>query len=182
MDRSPVRDLIVGLFVLAGLAAIAYLSVSVGGLTYSGPSGLHIHASFDQTGGLKPRAPVVISGVKVGQVEDVTLDDGYRARVAMNLDPKLEIPVDTTASIVTAGLLGDRYVSLQLGGEEDTLRSGDEITFTESALLLERVIGQFIYGTTKEGEKESGEEPQASAEEGEDVSGEVGSVDEKTAR
>ncbi|MGH7818654.1 MAG: outer membrane lipid asymmetry maintenance protein MlaD [Candidatus Binatia bacterium] len=152
MDRSPVRDFIVGLFVLGGLAAIAYLSITIGGLTYAGPGGLRIYAAFDQTGGLKPRAPVVLSGVKVGQVESIGLDDAYRARVEMNLDPGLELPVDTAASIVTAGLLGDRYVSLQLGGEEDVLKSGDEIAFTESALLLERVIGQFIYGTTKDDE------------------------------
>lgn len=146
MNRSPMRDLLVGCFVLAGLAAIAYLSFSVGGLSYSGPGGLTLYAAFDQTGGLKPRAPVVISGVKVGQVTRITLDKGYRARAELDLDGSLELPVDTSASIVTAGILGDRYVSLQLGGEEQLLKSGDTITFTESAVILESLIGKFIYG------------------------------------
>jgi len=147
MSRSSTRDFLVGLFVLAGLAAIAYLSLSVGGLSYTGPGGLIIYASFDQTGGLKPRAAVEISGVKVGQVSGIALDGNSRARVQLNLDPNLKLPVDTTASIVTAGILGDRYVSLQLGGEEDVLKSGDEIAFTESAVILERLIGKLIHST-----------------------------------
>ncbi len=145
MTRAPVRDFLVGCFVLVGLAAMAYLSIRVGGLSYGGPGGLPVHADFDQTGGLKPRAPVVIAGVKVGQVTGITLDDGYRARVDMDLDARLKLPVDTTASIVTAGILGDRYVSLQLGGEEAMLKPGDEISFTESAVILERLIGKFIH-------------------------------------
>jgi phospholipid/cholesterol/gamma-HCH transport system substrate-binding protein len=156
MTRSPLRDLLVGFFVLAGLAAIAYLSFSVGGLSYSGPGGLTLFADFDQTGGLKPRAPVVISGVKVGQVTAITLDKNYRARVELDLDRSLKLPTDTSASIVTAGILGDRYVSLQLGGEEQILKSGDQITFTESAVILENLIGKFIYGRTGGGGGESG--------------------------
>jgi len=148
MSRSPTRDFLVGLFVLAGLGAVAYLSVNVGGLSSGG--GLHLFAAFDQTGGLKPRAPVVISGVKVGQVNAITLDQNYRARVDLDLEPTLALPVDTTASIVTAGVLGDRYVSLQLGGEEATLKPGDEITFTESAVILERLIGKLIHNTDLE--------------------------------
>jgi len=148
MSRSPTRDFLVGLFVLAGLGAVAYLSVNVGGLSSGG--GLHLFAAFDQTGGLKPRAPVVISGVKVGQVNAITLDQNYRARVDLDLEPTLALPVDTTASIVTAGVLGDRYVSLQLGGEETTLKPGDEITFTESAVILERLIGKLIHNTDLE--------------------------------
>ncbi len=145
MSRSPVRDFVVGLFVLAGLAAIAYLSINVGGLSYNGPGGLTLYASFDQTGGLKPRAPVVISGVKVGQIAGIELGPDYRARATLDLDAKLALPTDTTASIQTAGLLGDRYVALQLGGEEKTLKSGDEISFTESAVILERLIGKLVH-------------------------------------
>lgn len=148
MTRSPIRDFLVGLFVLAGLGAIAYLSFSVGGLSYSGPGGLTLYAAFDQTGGLKARAPVVVSGVKVGQVKSIGLDKSYRARVEMDLDRRLTLPTDTSASIVTAGILGDRYISLQLGGDEQTLKSGDTINFTESALILESLIGKFIYGRT----------------------------------
>jgi phospholipid/cholesterol/gamma-HCH transport system substrate-binding protein len=142
------RDFLVGLFVLGGLGAIAYLSFSVGGLSYSGPGGLTIYAAFDQTGGLKARAPVVISGVKVGQVISIALDSSFRARVAMDLDRRLKLPTDTTASIVTAGILGDRYVSLQLGGDAKLLATGDSISFTESAIILESLIGKFMYGRT----------------------------------
>ncbi|MFQ5665049.1 MAG: outer membrane lipid asymmetry maintenance protein MlaD [Candidatus Binatia bacterium] len=151
MNRSPVRDFVVGLFVLAGLSAVAYLSVTVGGLSLlSGQGGLILYAPFDQIGGLKSRAPVVISGVKVGEVESITLGEDYRARVKMVLQPTLKLPVDTSASIVTAGLLGDRYISLQLGGEDRDLKSGDEIRFTESAILLERLIGKLIYGSNEQ--------------------------------
>jgi phospholipid/cholesterol/gamma-HCH transport system substrate-binding protein len=155
MTRSPTRDLVVGLFLLAGLAAVAYLSVSVGGLTYAGPGGLKLYASFDETGGLKPRAPVVIAGVKVGQVTSIDLDDDYRARVAMDLDRSLKLPVDSSASIVTAGLLGDRFISLQIGGEDQFLKPGEEIAFTESAVLIERLIGKLVYGQG-EADKETG--------------------------
>jgi phospholipid/cholesterol/gamma-HCH transport system substrate-binding protein len=147
MQRSATRDFVVGLFVLAGLAAIAYLSISVGGFSLHRNEGLIIYASFDEIGGLKPRAPVVISGVKVGEVSDIVLAKDYRARVKMDLRRDLKLPIDTTASIVTAGLLGDRYISLQIGGEEQLLKSGGEITFVESAVLLERLIGKLIHNT-----------------------------------
>ena len=144
------RDFMVGLFVLAGLGAIAYLSINVGGLSYAGPGGLTLYASFDQTGGLKARAPVVISGVKVGQVESIGLAADYRARATLNVDRSLKLPTDTTASIQTAGLLGDRYVALQPGGEEQLLKNGDEISFTESAVILERLIGKLVHGAPGE--------------------------------
>ncbi len=147
MRRSPVRDFVVGLFVLAGLGAVAYLSMSVGGLTFSSRRGLILYAPFDQIGGLKSRAPVVIAGVKVGQVDSIDLDKNFRARVKLDLEPQLQIPTDTTASIITSGLLGDRYISLQLGGDDKYLKSGDEITFTESAVILERLIGKLVHGT-----------------------------------
>lgn len=147
MQRSPLRDFVVGLFVLAGLAALGFLSVSVGGLGSAGPTGFDLYADFDELGGLKRRAQVAIAGVKVGEVTSIELADDYRARVHLDLDPRLELPTDTSASIVTSGLLGDRYVVLQLGGEEDLLAPGDGIAFTESALLLERLIGKLIHNT-----------------------------------
>src|SRR5271168_320288 len=118
MDRSPIRDFIVGLFVLAGLAAIAYLSISIGGFSWHGPTGLKLSAAFDETGELAVRAPVVIAGVRVGEISAISLGDDFRALVQMDLDPKLKLPTDTSASIVTAGVLGDRYIELQPGGEE----------------------------------------------------------------
>ena len=147
MRRSPTRDFVVGLFVLAGLAGVAYLSLSIGGVSYKGPKGFLIYADFDETGGLKTRAPVVISGVKVGEVASIALADDYRARATFNLDPSLKLPADTTASIVTSGVLGDRYVSLQPGAEEEMLKSGDKIEFVESAVILERMLGKLIHNT-----------------------------------
>jgi phospholipid/cholesterol/gamma-HCH transport system substrate-binding protein len=114
----------VGLFVVASLLAIGYLSVSIGGLNYSGPGGLRLYAVFDQTGGLKARAPVEIE-----------------------VDNRLELPIDTAASIVTAGLLGDRYISLEVGGDDVILGQDEEIGFTESAVILERLIGKFIHNS-----------------------------------
>ena len=147
MRRSPTRDFVVGLFVLAGLGAIAYLSLSVGGVSYTGRKGLLVYADFDEIGGLKERSPVVISGVKVGEVASIGLADDYRAKVTFNLDPSLKLPIDTTASIVTSGVLGDRYVSLQPGGDDILLKPGDEITFVESAVILERLLGKLIHNT-----------------------------------
>jgi phospholipid/cholesterol/gamma-HCH transport system substrate-binding protein len=149
MNRAPLRDLLVGCFVLAGIGALAYLSLNVGGLSYRGSGGLPLVAKFDEIGGLKPRAQVVISGVKVGQVKQITLDDGYRASVGIDIDGRLKLPVDTTASIMTSGLLGDRYISLQLGAEQETLKPGEEIAFTESAVILERLIGKLVYSTDR---------------------------------
>lgn len=144
MSPSPTRDFAVGLFVLAGLAAIAYLSLNVGGVSLRHRGGLILSADFDETGGLTPRAPVTIAGVKVGQVRSVRLSSDFRARVTVNLAAGLKLPVDTSASIVTAGLLGDRYVVLQPGGDDQDLKSGDQIRFTQSAIILERLIGKFI--------------------------------------
>ena len=142
MQPSPIRDLTVGLFVLAGLAAIAYLSVQVGGL--QGERGFHLFATFDQIGGLRPRAPVVVSGVQVGQVSSIELDKNLRARVNMDVDPSLELPVDTMASIMTEGVLGNKFLALEPGAEDELLKNGEEVAFTEGAVLLERLIGKFV--------------------------------------
>jgi len=144
MQPSPTRDLVVGLFVLAGFAALAYLSIQIGGLAYTGPGGLRLYASFEEVGGLRPRAPVAIAGVKVGQVSEIHLDQDLRARVMLDLDPSLELPTDSSARIVTSGLLGDQFVTLEPGAEEDMLKTGDEIDFTESAISLESLIGKFV--------------------------------------
>ncbi len=154
MSRSPGRDLLVGLFVLLGVGAIAYLSLAVGGVSLNRRGGLTLIASFDELGGLKPRAPVVIAGVKVGQVRSTELGDDYRARVTLDLDPSLKLPADTSASIVTAGLLGDRYISLQPGGDPQELPNGGTIAFTESAVLLERLLGKLVHNVGT-GEKEA---------------------------
>jgi phospholipid/cholesterol/gamma-HCH transport system substrate-binding protein len=160
------RDLGVGTFVLIGLGAVAYLSLSVGGVGQT-PNGLRLYAIFDQVADLKARAPVQISGVKVGQVVGVSLDPtSYRARVDIDVDGNLALPIDSSAQIVTAGLLGDRYVSLELGAEDETLRDGEQIAYTESALVLERIIGKAVYnfGGNKEASTEGGGNTEGAAE------------------
>jgi phospholipid/cholesterol/gamma-HCH transport system substrate-binding protein len=145
MQPSSRRDLIVGLFVLAGLGAIAYLSIQVGGLSYTGPGGLHLTATFDEIGGLTTRAPVVISGVKIGHVAGIGLDENLRARVVLDLDPRYGIPLDSSAAIRTAGLLGDQFIAIEPGAEEESLRSGEEIAYTESALNIEKLVGRLVH-------------------------------------
>jgi phospholipid/cholesterol/gamma-HCH transport system substrate-binding protein len=145
MKPSPKRDLIVGMFVVVGLAAIAYLSIRVGGLNYAGPGGLELYATFNEVGGLKPRAPVAIAGVNVGQVQRIVLDKDLRARVTMDLDASLKLSADSSAGIRTSGLLGDQFVAIEPGGGDQILHSGEEIAFTESALSLERLIGRFVH-------------------------------------
>lgn len=150
---SKALDITVGLFVSIGLGAIAYLSLSVGGLNYPGRGGTPLFARFDDIADLRPRAPVQLAGVKVGQVTKISLDD-YRARVDLEIDPHVKLPVDTSASIVTAGLLGDRYILLQPGAEDDFLADGDEIAYTESALVLERMVGKFLVNVDEDEDEE----------------------------
>jgi phospholipid/cholesterol/gamma-HCH transport system substrate-binding protein len=153
MRPNPSRDTAVGLFVLAGIGAIAYLSLQLGGVSLRPDPTIALYATFDEIGGLKTRAPVVISGVRVGQVVSIDLAEDYRARVTLSVSEGVELPVDSSASIVTSGVLGDRYVSLQLGGEDVSLEDGEEIEFVESAVILERLIGQFIHNANIENEE-----------------------------
>ncbi|HKE10673.1 MAG TPA: outer membrane lipid asymmetry maintenance protein MlaD [Myxococcota bacterium] len=154
MRPSPLRDLVVGLFVLVGFGAIAYLSIQVGGLGYRGPGGLVLYADFDQIGGLKSRAPVMIAGVKVGQVGAITLDESMRAHVKLEIDRKLQLPRDTSAAIQTAGLLGDQFIALEPGADDKFLQSGEVIAFTTNALSIESLISKFVASSDSgEGEK-----------------------------
>mgnify|MGYP001819151802 CR=1 FL=1 len=146
-------EITVGLFVAAGMAALFMLAMKVSNLaTYGGNAGYVISASFDNIGGLKVRSPVSASGVRVGQVVAIEYDsDGYEARVSMSIDPQYDkFPVDTAASIMTSGLLGEQFVGLQPGAEEEFLTAGSEIELTQSALVLEQIIGQFLYSMKDE--------------------------------
>ncbi len=146
MQSSATRDFIVGLFVLGGLLAVGYLSTSLGGLSYKGDGGFELVAIFDDIGGLSERSPVKISGVKVGQVAEIALDEDLRARVALDLVPGLELPIDSSAAIHTAGLLGDQFVSLEPGAEDELLAPGETFTYTESALSIDSLLGLVVQG------------------------------------
>lgn len=144
MSANATRDLVTGLFVLVGFVSLAYLSFTVGGLQYKGDGGLPVYALFDQVAGLKPKSPVEIAGVRVGQVRSISLDETFRARVDLDLDSSLHLPIDSSAAIVTAGILGDRYIQLTPGAEDASLQPGEQIAYTESAMVLERLIGKFL--------------------------------------
>jgi len=145
MRSSSTRDLMVGLFVLAGLAALAYLSLQVGGLEFGGEKRIVLHATFDDIGGLSVRAPVRIAGVKIGQVSAIDLDDDLRADVALEVESGLGLSIDSSAAIRTSGLLGDQFISVELGAEDAVLEDGEEFTFTESAFSIDKLIGRFIH-------------------------------------
>ncbi len=146
MQSTSTRDFIVGLFVLGGLAAVAYLSSNVGGLQVGGEADLTLVAVFDDIGGLSRRSQVKVAGVKVGQVSSIELDEDMRARVALAVDPTLELSIDSIAAIRTAGLLGDQFVSLTPGAEDELLREGERFDYTESALSLDKLVGQLVHG------------------------------------
>ena len=147
MQSSSTRDLTVGLFVLIGLSAIAYLSLQVGGLTLGPRGGLVLFATFNDIGGLSDRSPVRIGGVRVGRVESIELDQDLRARVRMNLDSDLALSIDTAAAIRTAGLLGDQFIALEPGAEDATLTSGEDFAFTESAWSIDALVGTLVHGS-----------------------------------
>jgi phospholipid/cholesterol/gamma-HCH transport system substrate-binding protein len=138
------RDLTVGGLVLAGLMVISYLSVSVGGLSIGRDPHMSVYANFDEIGGLTTRSPVVIGGVKVGDVRAITLDDKFSAHVELSVEASLKLPKDTSAAILTAGVLGNQYVGLQPGAEDELLKPGDTIELTEDAVILERLLGKVI--------------------------------------
>lgn len=148
MKRSKMMELGVGLFMLAGILGLVFLGLRVSGMTFNAPGATFtLEANFANIGGLKPRARVTMAGVNVGRVTAIELDtDWYDARVLMELDGSLEgrLSRDTTASILTSGLLGEQYVGLSVGGDPETLADGDAIRDTQSALVLEELIQQFV--------------------------------------
>ncbi len=144
----------VGLFVALGLAALLMLAMKVSNLAeLTAPDGYQVTARFDNIGGLKVRAPVTMAGVRIGRVTEIGFDDNtYEAVVRFSVNPRyVRIPMDTSASIFTAGLLGEQYIGLEAGGDEEFLTGGGEIMLTQSAIVLEQVIGQFLYNKAAEG-------------------------------
>ena len=157
MVQSKAVETVVGVFIALGLAAVVVLAMKVSNMsTLGGDSGYRIQANFDNIGGLKVRSPVKMAGVLVGRVSEITFDDEtYEAVAIMTIDSKYEkIPEDTTANIYTAGLLGEQYISLNAGGAEDYIQDGGSIEITQSAVVLEQVIGQVLYDKAAGGDDE----------------------------
>jgi phospholipid/cholesterol/gamma-HCH transport system substrate-binding protein len=140
-------ETLVGLFVILGMAGLVFLALKAANLaTFSGGDTYAVIAKFDNIGGLKVRAPVRSAGVTVGRVASITLDSkSYQGVVRLEVDSKVQFPKDSSARILTAGLLGDQYVGLEPGGDEKNLAAGDVITQTQSAVVLESLIGQFLF-------------------------------------
>jgi len=145
MQNHATRDLIVGLFVLVGLATLAYLSLQVGGIEFGAEKRIELAATFDDIGGLSVRAPVRIGGVKIGQVSDISLDAESRPKVTLAVDASVAISNDSSAAIRTAGLLGDQFISVELGAEDDVLADGDSFTYTESAFSIDKLVGRLVH-------------------------------------
>jgi phospholipid/cholesterol/gamma-HCH transport system substrate-binding protein len=143
MYASRTTQFIVGIFALLGIAALVILSVSLGKISLFPPPGYTLFASFDNISGLKTGDQVQLAGVQVGKVVDIGIKD-YRARVAMRIDQGVPIDEDAIAAIKTSGIIGDKYVSIQLGPSDHYLKDGDTIRQTQSAFVLEDAIGQLI--------------------------------------
>jgi phospholipid/cholesterol/gamma-HCH transport system substrate-binding protein len=155
MMQSRTVEIWVGLFIAAGMAALFMLAMQVSNLTVvSSDEGYTVTAKFDNIGGLKVRSPVTVAGVRVGRVSGIGFDPRtFQAVVSLNISNQYnELPSDTSASIFTAGLLGEQYIGLEPGGEMEMLKDGDELMLTQSALVLEQLIGQFLFNKTSEGE------------------------------
>ena len=141
-------EILVGVFVALGLAALLMLAMKVSNLTeLTGDDGYDVIAHFDNIGGLKVRSPVTMAGVRVGRVSEIGFDEKtFQARVTLTIRQEFaRLPTDTSASIFTAGLLGEQYVALLPGGSESFLEQGSTIRLTQSAVVLEELIGQFLY-------------------------------------
>ncbi len=152
MSRKEL-DLWVGVFVAIGIAGLLFLSMKVANLSsFSAPETYQIRAKLDNIGGLKPRAPVKAAGVVVGRVSDVRFDnETFEAAVTLMVDSRFQFPRDTSAKILTSGLLGEQYIGLSAGGDTVNLKTGDTLKITQSAVVLENLISQFLYSKAADG-------------------------------
>ena len=153
MNRT-VLDLWVGFFVALGMAAVLFLALKVGNLSSAHLTQTYtLEARFDNIGGLKVRGPVRSAGVLIGRITDIRFDpESYAAIVTMQIDGRYRFPRDTFASIFTAGLLGEQYIGFDAGGDEKMLQPGDSIRKTQSAVVLEKLISQFLFNKAAEGQ------------------------------
>lgn len=142
-------EILVGLFIAIGLASLFMLAMKVSNLNiYNNDSGYEITANFDDISGLKIKSPVTMSGVRIGRVSDITFDSEiFEAVVKIRIESQYKtLPKDTSASIYTAGLLGEKYIGLEAGGDEENLQQGDKLMLTQSSLVLEKLISRFVDG------------------------------------
>jgi len=156
VDRTTI-DLWVGIFVALGFAALLGLAMKVGNLTSSKIGATYsVTAAFENVGSLKPNAPVKSAGVVVGRVESIVFNSAdYEAVVTIKIDKRYAFPADTFANIYTAGLLGEQYVGLEAGGDEVVLKNGDKIAKTQDAIVLEKMISQFLFSKASETDAKS---------------------------
>ncbi len=154
MVQMRTMEVMVGAFMAAGFVALFFLAMQVSNLSsLAGGDGYQVTARFDNIGGLKVRSPVAMAGVRIGRVAGISFDNTtYEAIVTMQIDSSYNtIPDDTFAKIYTAGLLGEQYIGLDPGGSEEYLTDGGKISLTQSALVLEEIIGQFLFSKAEEG-------------------------------
>lgn len=157
MQRKSL-DALVGIFVLLGVAALVFLALKVGNMSSLsfGQQTYSVKANFDNIGGLKSRAAVKSAGVVVGRVDSIRFDDQtFRAVVSINMDGGYKFPKDSSAKILTSGLLGEQYIGIEPGGDTVNLAAGDTIKMTQSAIVLENLISQFLYSKAAEGKEDS---------------------------
>lgn len=153
MKQNPIVNVLVGLFVMAGILCLMVLAVQISGLAefYKVKPEYTVTARFGNIAGLKPRARIAIAGVDVGKVTDIQLDpETYEAVVTLAIQESVKLPLDTIASIYTSGLIGNNYISLLPGAEEVYLKHGDEIIETQSGLVLEELVGKYLFGASEE--------------------------------
>jgi phospholipid/cholesterol/gamma-HCH transport system substrate-binding protein len=147
MQSTKIQEVLVGLFVASGIGALFFMALQISNLSsFSKEETYTISAHFENLGGLKVKSPISIAGVRIGRVTNIFVDkESYEAVVEMNIKRQYNLPDDTTASIFTAGLLGEQYVGLEPGGSEDIIAPGGVIDITQSAIVLEEMIGQFLF-------------------------------------
>ncbi|MEE9337654.1 MAG: outer membrane lipid asymmetry maintenance protein MlaD [Methylococcaceae bacterium] len=147
MQNTKTQDTLVGLFVASGIAAFFFMAMQISNLSpFSQEKVYTLTAHFENSGGLKVKSPVSIAGVRIGRVRKISVDkESYDSVVEMDINSEYVLPDDTTASIFTAGLLGEQYISLEPGGSDEMIKPNGVIDITQSAIVMEEMIGQFLF-------------------------------------